>query len=172
MQSSLRINQDLTFQEFFSGTLYFCFSSKLVKRAAILILAGNVLSIFVELAANPNSLSSDSLFTQVIPIIAMLLLLVLLVFVFSIFTYTNKSDIFKNVTYDFTHWGIIRNAVQSQFSKPWRDLTEVKESKEFFILYFSNTDYHLIQKRMIGDKKEVGRLRTLLIENTDLESGP
>ena len=166
MQSSLRVSQNLTFQEFFSGTLYFCFSSQLVKRAALLILAFNALSILVELEANPNSLTSDSLFTQVIPIIAMLLLLVLLVLVFCIFTYTNKSDIFKNVSYDFTHWGIIRNAVQSQFSKPWRDLTKVKESKGFFILYFSSIDYHLIQKRMIGDKREVDRFRTVLIENT------
>ncbi len=167
MQNSFRINQDLTFQEFLSGTLYFCLSSKPFKTFFSLIIAFNVLTVLVQLAANPNSLSSDLFFTQVIPVLAILLFLLLLVFVFCIFTYKSKSDIFKNVTYEFTHWGIIRNAVQYQFSKPWRDLTKFKESKAFFVLYFSDTDFHLIQKKMFDDKKEVDRFRTMLIENAN-----
>ena len=166
MLNSLRVNQDLTFQEFFNGTLYVCFSLKPLKRFFLFLLALSIISLLLGFVTTSNRLTIASLITEVMPILSLLVLVILLVFLFSFFTYRNKPGIFRNVTYDFTNWGVIRNAHQSQFSKPWRDMFKMKESNRFFILYFSNTDYHLIQKKMFKDKSEVDRFRTLLKENT------
>ena len=67
------------------------------------------------------------------------------------------------MSYQFNHWGVIRHGDLTEFSKPWREVSKFKESKAFFLLYISNTDFHIIQKKMINGSDEINKFRDILI---------
>jgi hypothetical protein len=89
--------------------------------------------------------------------------------VFSFFSclyiYKRKRYLFNNVSYDFTHWGVVRNGAKTEFSKPWREITRFKETKAFFLLYAGSIDVHIFQKRMFANTEELNDFRQLLLEN-------
>ncbi|MBS1934789.1 MAG: YcxB family protein [Bacteroidetes bacterium] len=68
------------------------------------------------------------------------------------------------MTYEFTHWGITRNGEKTEFSKPWRDVKKIKETKSFILFIFHN-DFHVIQKRMLKNPDELNAFKEYIKEN-------
>ena len=99
------------------------------------------------------------------PIFFLFIIVALFALLSCLFIYKSKSYLFKNVSYDFTHWGVVRHGERTDFSKPWRDITKFKETKAFFVLYTGKSDFHIVQKRMLKDLDSLNDFRKLLQQN-------
>jgi hypothetical protein len=165
MQNSFIMSQDLTFREFLSSTLYYYFTGRLLKKILLLLIGLTLLSMFLGSATTSKGINLATVFRSVAPIVILLLLIVIFAFLICLYIYKSKPYLFDNVSYDFTHWGVVRYGDRTEFSKPWRDITKFKETKAFFLLYIGNTDFHIIQKRMFTKSEELNAFRQLLREN-------
>ena len=161
MLNSFTIKQDLTLKDFFSSTVYYYLSGRLLKRFFLFLTLLMLLSTFV----GPSTTFLETLITIFVPIIILLLMVITGTFFICVFIYNSKPYLFKNVSYNFTHWGIVRHGERTEFSKPWREISKFKETKSFFLLYIQKTDFHIIQKRMFNDANELNDFRILLKEN-------
>ncbi len=111
-----------------------------------------------------SGFSFVQLLAGIISGIILLSIIVLIVFLLCLFIYLARPHLFRNVSYDFTHWGVTRNGKGTEFSKPWREFTGYRETNAFFLLYVGTTDFHFIQKRMLTGPEETDLFRDLLKE--------
>jgi hypothetical protein len=165
MQFSFNVNQDLSFFEYFKGALYY-FNNKRFKIFIAIIFIFPLLSdIFALLTITNYRISLTSVFLSLIPIGILLLMAFTITLIVCSYFYNIKPQFFKNISYSFNHWGIIRNSEISGFSKPWREISKFKETKSFFLLYISGLDFHIVQKRKFNSSEDVANFRALLKEN-------
>lgn len=122
------------------------------------------ISIFLDFVTTSKGLEMTSIFTNFAPVAILFLIVIIFTFIICLYIYKSKRYLFDNVSYDFTHWGVVRHGERTEFSKPWRDISKFKETKAFFILYIGNTDFHIIQKRMLENIGELNDFRNLLSE--------
>jgi hypothetical protein len=160
MQNVFKIEQDLTFREFLSFTLYYYLTGKRTRKFFILIATLSLLSVILGLIATSNSIDLLVISTYLAPVVVSFFGLLLICFII----YQFKPYLFKKVSYEFTHWGVVRHGERTEFSRSWRDITNLKETKAFFLLYIGSTDFHVIQKRMFSDTEKLDTFRNCLIE--------
>lgn len=165
MQQTFNIPVDLTLKESLDSTFYIYRSSKRVRRYLLLFLIIMIISQTLGWIVSPGPLTITSVLTILVPMVFMGLFVSLFIAVFSTYIYKSRPYLFRNVNYEFTHWGVTRYGEKTSFSKPWREITRYRESKNFFILYVDKMDFHVIQKRMFQDPFEEANFRDMLKEN-------
>lgn len=162
MQHTFTIQQDLTQMEFMSATLYYYLTGKWVKRFFFFLFFLSLMSVLLGFITAPLHFNSLS-FIRIFAPIGILFVLLLFFIVFSSYSiFTRNAYLFKNVTYSFNDWGLIRHGEQTDFSEPWNEALTFKETKAFFIFYIGNTDFHIIQKRLFHDKIETDHFRSFI----------
>ncbi len=124
-----------------------------------------LLSTFLGFATTSRGFELATIFYNLVPMVILILIIVVFAFFVCLYIYKSKSYLFNNISYDFTHWGVTRYGEKTEFSKPWRDITKMKETKAFFLLFIGNADFHIIQKRMFAGSEELNSFRQLLQEN-------
>jgi hypothetical protein len=164
MPDSFSIKQQLTLKQFTAATLLYYFKSKKVRLFFLFITALTLGSFLLGFATTSKQVMVASVLASLAPIFLLMLVLVAFVFFTCIYIYKNKPYLFNNVTYEITHWGVIRHGERTEFSKPWRDISAYRESRNFFLLYVANTDFHIIQKSMFKDDSELNSFRAMLEE--------
>lgn len=155
MKDSFTIDQHITLKEFINFTLYSYVHSRRIKSFFLLILLLDLVALVFGLLTGLTNFNSEVVFNMLTPLILLPVLLVIFAVLVSLLIYTSRPYLFKNVSYDFTHWGIIRNGEKTEFSKPWREITRYKETKSYFIFYIGNADVHFVQKKMFNDANEL-----------------
>ena len=165
MHDLFTIRQDLTFNEFLSSTLYYCFSGRLFKRFMLFLLGLTLLSSFLEYATTSREVQLGTFIYNFAPIFMIVPIVVVFSFFMCLYIYKRKPYLFNNVSYDFTLWGVVRHGEKTEFSKPWCDITKYKETKAFFLLYIGDRDFHIVQKRMLESSVRLDAFRQLLQEN-------
>lgn len=166
MQNTITVPQRLTYKEFLSAMLYACFISRRLRRYFLFMLiiscASNLLA-FLTTARFSFGLH-DALF--VVFFLGFLTLAgILVLLIITGWIYQKRPDLFNNVLYQFSHWGITREGPNTNFSKPWREIDRFRESTQFFLIYVSKFDVHIIQKKMIGDAGRINIFRSMLEQN-------
>ena len=164
MKASLIIRQDLTFKEVLSSTFYLFLFSKRVKIFLLFILALSLLSSFLGFATTPGQFRFLEVFKIILSIILFLFVMCLLLFVVALFLYKTRPNLFKNIQYEFTLQGIQWQNENGRFSKPWDQVTKMKETSSFFMIYINRINFHVIQKRMFKDEYEISGFRNCLKE--------
>jgi hypothetical protein len=106
-----------------------------------------------------------SIVSSFAPIFILLLILMILVVLICLYIYKSKPYLFTDVSYKFTHWGIVRIGERTEFSKPWRDISEFRETKAFFLLCIGSNDFHIIQKSMFHSLEDINDFRCILKEH-------
>jgi len=76
-----------------------------------------------------------------------------------------KPNNFKNIIYEFTHWGMFKKGKGIEYSRSWRDFIKLKETKSFIFLYTTENDAHVIQKRMFRDTDEMENFKKFADQN-------
>jgi hypothetical protein len=164
MQNIFKVDQDLSFKEFLSSTLYYYLTGRRTRKYFAFMTALGILSTIFGFMTSSNGVGLSDIPIYLAPAImlffGMLDFIVLVCFVI----YKFKPYLFKNVSYEFTHCGVVRHGERTEFSKPWREITNLKETKAFFLLYIGNTDFHIIQKRMFPDTEKLETFRDCLVE--------
>ena len=165
MQDSFTIKQELTFRDFLSSTLYYYFSGKLLKRFFLVLIGVSTLSMILGVVTTSKGIDLKTIVGGFAPILILLLGVIAFAFFTCLYIYRSKPYLFDNVSYDFTHWGIVRHGEKTEFSMAWRDISKIKESKAFFLFCIGNTDFHIIQKRMFANSEELSDFKQLLRGN-------
>ena len=159
MDTSFTINQDLTFKESMSSTLYYILSSKRF-RIFVLFLAG--LSVMSNLLS-PQGIEVKEILWDFASILMTGTILLLFMIILTLVFRKTRPSIFK-FSYHFTHWGMSWNNNEKEFSRSWKEINTFKESKAFFFLYTDRNNIHVIQKRLFKDQYDVFAFRDLLKE--------
>ena len=165
MHESFTIQQNLTFREFLSSTLYYCFSGRLLKRFVLFLIGLTLLTTFLGSATTSDGVRPGTFIYNFAPILLVIPIVVIFSFCLCLYIYYGKPYLFHNVSYDFTHWGVVRNGEKTEFSKPWREITKFKETTAFFLLYIGDRDFHIVQKRMLESQERIAAFRQLLQKN-------
>jgi len=138
MKESYSITQDLSYLEYVGLSLYLLLKNKIIRRLVIFISCVSVLSAVLSfLAPGPKEVVSvTSLLIQTIgPILVIVLFFVVGTMILGALVVMIKPHVLKSVTFTFTHWGMERVASKSESSIPWRDFQDVKETKNFILLF-------------------------------------
>jgi hypothetical protein len=159
METSFTINQDLSFKESMSSTLYYILSSKRF-RLFVLFLAGLIV---MSNLLSPQGIEVKEMLWGFASILMTGMILLLFMIILSLVFRKTRPSIFK-FSYRFTHWGMAWNNNDKEFSKSWKEVDTFKESKAFFFLYTDKYNVHVIQKRLFKDQYDVFAFRDLLIE--------
>lgn len=168
MQNPFIINQRLSLKEYFKLTLYFFLSQKIILRFFLFLFLLIGLSTFLGVVTTSENLNIGSLLKGLFPIIVMFVLLIAFIFTYCLWLYKSKSYFFQNVSYSFTDWGMIRQDEKMKLSKSWGDISKVKETKSYFLLYVGKMDFHIIQKEMFNTENETDSFRKMLESNMAL----
>lgn len=162
MHNTFTIKQELTLTEFISATLFYYLTGKWLKRFFVFLFILSLIGVLLGFITSPIHINSITILRIFAPV-GILFLLVLLFLIFSSYTiFTKNAYLFKHVTYLFSDWGMVRHGEQSDFSEPWGESVMYKESKSFFLIYISNTDFHILQKRMFHDVSEINHFRNFI----------
>jgi YcxB-like protein len=166
MTDTFEIRQELNFKELYSASLYVLVGWPIMRRIFLFLLIVWILSLF-----SAPWIRSGSAFSwmKVIGFISQPFLILsgyLVTLLFStVFIYLTRPAIFKNNTYRFTHWGMIKTGKETVFERPWRGFLKFRETRSFFLLYISEKDAHPIQKRMFNDPAELVAFRIFLLQH-------
>ena len=165
MFDTIAIPQRLSYKEFLYAMLYVFVSSRRIRMfflLMIIIMSSSQLLGYLTAPKYDFGLASVFLIAKVM--VCMMLGGLTFVTILTFIVYRMQSHLFKNVSYEFSHWGITRDGEGTVFAKPWRDITRYKESKRFFVIY-AGLDPHIIQKSMLGDVERINIFRSMLEEN-------
>ena len=138
MQDAYTIKQDLTYMDYVRLTLYMLTKNKMIRRLIIFIFCICILATLSGLLApGPNEVFNGSslLMTMLLPPLGIVLFFVVFVFIGGFLMMKFKSDLLKGVTFTFTHLGMERQSAKSESSISWRDFQDVKETKNFILLF-------------------------------------
>jgi hypothetical protein len=75
-----------------------------------------------------------------------------------------KPAAFKNITYQYTNWGVERLGEGLAFSAQWNKFIKLVETKQFLFVYLNESNAHVIQKRMFKDQEEMDELRQFIAQ--------
>ena len=78
-----------------------------------------------------------------------------------------KPHLFKNISYTFSDWGMIKSGKNLAFKRPWDKFVKWRETSSFFLLYISENDAHAILKERLH-QNEVEELRQIIEKHMGL----
>jgi hypothetical protein len=165
MQNSFTVSLDLTRKEFVSA-MFRCYLAS--RRARIYLLLLFILISLSEIlgwVTTSKGPTLVSVITLIVPLVVILSLYAGFLLFACFYFYRTKPYLFKNVTLEFTHWGMVRSGEMVSFSKPWREIAKFKETRDFFFLYTGGIDVQFVQKRMFRDLFETEQFKDMLKEN-------
>lgn len=159
MDETYVINQDLTFNEFFSSSLLIISKSKAIKKLFIVSLLPFCIDLLISLLMFLSSgfkFEYSFIFLLAFPLLLGCFIILFLLFK-SIFHLRNNQD----VIYTFNHWGIEKKGDKFKILIPWRQVQKYYETNSFF-LFFSNEDIPIIQKKMFKDSNELNNFKNFI----------
>jgi hypothetical protein len=162
MANSFTIKQDLSLKEFFNAFLYIFFTSRIFKRLLLFMSIISGLGIILDFLTDSKKPLFVNIALSLLPLIFLFSFFFVFGFLATLFIYKTKTKLFKNVTYEFTHWGVMMSTEGADFSKPWREFIKIRESRLFFLLYISANDAYIIKKGIFENNEEIKNFRDFL----------
>jgi YcxB-like protein len=164
MQENFRIKQNLSLVEYYIAALYLGVRNRRLRKVYYMVFAIPLLMLVFEIFLPHHN------WNEVISTFALLLLVPVAFFYASLFLMScllilTKPSLVKNITFEFNHWGMIKNTRDNEYSTPWRGFIKFRETKRFFLLYVTENDAHIIQKRMFSDPGERENFRKFADQN-------
>lgn len=146
MRGQITITQSLTTVDLFKASIISALGNKRLRTIIYLVPS------IVVLTSLPSILLSaeGEWWLGVLNMLAGLAFLVVffygVTFILSFLMINVKSNLFKNVTYTFNNWGMIKSGKNVEFKRPWDKFIKWRETRSFFLLYTSESDAHVILK--------------------------
>ena len=154
MKDTFTIKQTLKLSEFSYFVLYMVLRKRMVRGILLFVFIVNLIGIFLNFLPRMKY-SSHSIITQIVFIPIPLLIIIILSFLVSGLLFISKPGLFKNVTYTFNHWGMEKRGNDFEFSRPWNKFLKYKETKNLILLYITESDAHVIQKKVFSNSELV-----------------
>jgi len=163
---TVTINQSLSVGEVISASFFIFPRLRIIRRFLLYILILAIGSaVLGALTTSNNTGGLPTLIALLLPIILLPIVFFAFILIISVLVYAARPYIYKNVRFQFNHWGVVKTSDRFEISKPWREFTQYAESKSFFILFISASGGHIIAKRAFHSDEEMEQFRNLLQAN-------
>jgi YcxB-like protein len=167
MAGTFIIDQELNLWESLSHANYMIFKMKIVRKIILFSIIAGLWSILSDFFGPVKHLIPW--YISAIKIVALPIFTCLFVsFFISLFVIIErkrKPSSVKKATYRFTAWGMEKTSVLGVFTRPWNQFLKFRESRHFLILYITENDGHVIQKRMFKNESEFEEFKQLVAAN-------
>jgi len=132
MVNEFIIPQKLSLWDFYRASLYLGIRNKRLRRLLYFIAIIGVLNLVLTLGLNtkPNNTTLIPVFQVLLPFLILVLFFFAGTFIICGLIKLLRPGIFKNMTYQFTHWGMYKKSDTIDHSIPWRNIIKVKETGE------------------------------------------
>jgi len=164
MQENFRIAQNLNLIEYYTAAIYLGLRNKRLRRTFIIVFTLPFLTILFDIFF-ARSRWSETLSTFGLLLLVPLAFFYIGLFLLSCLVMLIRPSLVKNAAYEFNHWGMIKKTRDNEYSTPWRDFLKLRETNRFFLLYITENDAHIIQKRMFSDSSEQENFRRFADQN-------
>jgi hypothetical protein len=164
MQETIIVNQEIGFKEFLKASFCLLPRMKSIQKVFKFLLAIGLFIALLGLFSQPLSNTKWYLLILDILIPSLSLLIFLIVFMpIGLFAQMKlKPNNFKDITYRFTNSGMEKIGKGINISNPWNKFLRSEETKNFILLFISDNDAHIIQKRMFEDDEKMENFKTMI----------
>lgn len=164
MDQTITINQHITFSEYYFSSVYYF----LTRKKVILYVVGLSGVAFIGQLLGPIISGKPLTFMRLIPVFAVVIFVpafvLLSTLVLGLLMRRTRPMMFENVVYTINDWGITREGKETGFAKPWREITKVRETKNYFLVE-SVGDAHALMKRCFSSNEDIIAFRNLIKQN-------
>lgn len=164
MTETFTFKETKTFKEYSSITIYQTFRKKIVKRILIFLIIVSILRVILEFALGNNLKWYMVIFNLLLAPVFLVAFIYVVGFLVTILFMKIKPAAFRNITTQFTHWGMERTGEEFQISVPWSKFLKYRESKKFILLYITDDDSFIIQKKAFDSNEQLEDFRHLISE--------
>lgn len=167
MKETFTINQNLKLKEVLSAYYYIIPRMRLIKKIFLFGFIAGIFTSVVELSYRIENSTTWYIFIFRLLFLPSFLALFFFVFIFfaAILMMKLKPDLFSNVTYRFTHWGMEKTGKGINLTKPWREFIKFRETNNFILLYITSDDAHIIQKKMLNSNEELDSFKQFISQH-------
>jgi len=165
MTEIFTLKQELTWREFISAIFNILFNLKATKQILLVLLGfclvNSTLNLtapgketrwyFIILASCALPLFFFTFFTVAITLVASLFMIA-------------RPQLYKNNTLRFTHWGMEKTGKGFEVTLPWSKFIKFRETNNFILLYTTEKDAEVIQKRMFRDASQLDEFKNFISE--------
>jgi YcxB-like protein len=167
MKETFIINQELKLKEVLSAFYYLIPRMRLIKKIFLFSFIAGMMTSIVEFSSHTKNSTIWYIFIFRLLFLPSFLALFFFVFIFlaAVLMMKLKPDHFRNVTYRFTHWGMEKTGKGINLTKPWSEFIKFRETKNFILLYITNDDAHIIQKKMLNSNEELESFKQFISQH-------
>lgn len=167
MKETFTINQDLKLKEVLNAYYYMIPRMRLIKKIFLFSFIAGIFTSVVELSSRIENSATWYIFIFRLLFLPSFLALFFFVFIFfaAVLMMKLKSDLFSNVTYRFTHWGMEKTGKGIDLTKPWSEFIKFRETNSFILLYITSDDAHIIQKKMLNSNEELDSFKQFVSQH-------
>jgi hypothetical protein len=79
--------------------------------------------------------------------------------------YQRQAIAYKSRSFTINETGVSLKIEGYQEFKQWQHYLKFKETKEMFLLYYFESLYHILPKRVFTDSSEIDRIQDILEKN-------
>ncbi len=167
MKETFSVDQNLTFKEWYSATLFFSLFTKFVHYFFIFFTLMSILRLYLDIHEFSGSWNLLHVLSFFLPMAIFIFVVAVILFIICLSIYKLMPHLFQNISYEFSNWGIERNGGKTEFSKPWNEISKFKESRLFILIFPKTLDFHIIQKTQFESINELNNFRNFLKEKTN-----
>jgi len=167
MQDSYTIRYDPTWPEFYYFSLVTLFYMKFIRGLVLLVAVCGILSSLLGMLTSSvhQKAGIPALLQVLLTVVALPLIFAILALVLTIPLYVMRPDIVRRHTIRFSPAGMERTSATGSFLIPWINITRIRESRSFFLLFVQQTNgqqIHFVQKRMFADEDSARAFRAFV----------
>jgi hypothetical protein len=160
---NITLHFHLRFPELLRVNLYL--AARRMLPLLLLPIGFSLLPYIIEyVAARTISFNLETELEYQLPLLVILLLATITYSLVLAVGYYRRSAYFQDLSYEFSHWGLIATSAFSG-SVPWRSFLGYKERPKFILLYMSKYRVISIPKRIFDSSEELETFRLTLRDN-------
>jgi uncharacterized membrane protein YvlD (DUF360 family) len=164
MKEDFKIVQTLSLTEYLDTMFYELRKMKWIRRIFIFSCIMGILNALLDslLPSKHQVPWYIFLFKMIFPPVFFVIFLLVAGILVSFFIMQFRSQMFRNVTFEFTHWGVIKSGKGFEFSAQWEKFLTFKETYHFIYLYVSAHEAHIIKKNAFANGDELNGFLQML----------
>lgn len=162
MENSFRIKEEITLKESLLLSFLYLKRSGLFKRFLLIYFTIVILTIILGGLAGAEAFDLVNITATILPALLFFIIMAVLFSLVTVYSYYKNKKLLQNVFLNFNHWGVTKETAGREYSSPWRDLKDYKETKRFFLVYAKTGGVFTVQKRMFRDEQEIDAFREFL----------
>ena len=160
MQEEIKITQSTAALDLFRASNFLAVRHRQIRFFLFLVPSIIVISSIASIALSEKEERHMGILSLLISLMGVIVFYYSVTLIISLLLVKLKANHFRNITFTFNNWGMIKEGKGIEFTRQWERFVKWNETKSFILLYVSDNDAHIILKRAMssGDLEKLTRL--------------